>query len=108
MEAEIRYLSNGERRPPVAFKVDEAFALRRGETQAASTMRSRLTDRRASRATLLRATLRGKELTAFPTGERRREMYKWMIRRDRLRRETLRTWLAQAAPVSTHGRCPYT
>lgn len=36
-----------------------------------------------------------KELAALPPGERRREMYEWMIRRDRLRMETLRIWLAQ-------------
>jgi hypothetical protein len=34
------------------------------------------------------------ERDALPPGERRREMYEWMIRRDRLRMETLRKWLA--------------
>ena len=38
-----------------------------------------------------------KELAALPPGERRREMYDWMIRRDRLRMETLRKWLARTA-----------
>jgi hypothetical protein len=37
-----------------------------------------------------------KELTALSPGERRREMYEWMIRRDRLRMETLRRWLEKA------------
>jgi hypothetical protein len=37
------------------------------------------------------------ELAGLPPGERtRREMYDWMIRRDRLRLETLAKWLAQA------------
>ena len=36
-----------------------------------------------------------KELAALPAGARRRETYEWMIRRDRLRMETLRSWLAR-------------
>jgi hypothetical protein len=40
------------------------------------------------------------ELAALPPGERRREMYTWMIRRDRLRMETLRGWLAEATSGS--------
>jgi hypothetical protein len=39
------------------------------------------------------------ELSALPPGERRREMYQWMIRRDRLRMETLRGWLAAGSPA---------
>ena len=36
-----------------------------------------------------------KEVAALSPNERRREMYEWMIRRDRLRMETLRKWLTQ-------------
>ena len=39
-----------------------------------------------------------KELAALPPGECRREMYEWMIRRDRLRMETLRKWLGGGSP----------
>jgi hypothetical protein len=37
-----------------------------------------------------------KELTTLLPGERRREMYEWMIRRDRLRMDTLRSWIERA------------
>ena len=40
----------------------------------------------------------GRELTSLSPADRvRREMLEWMIRRDKLRIETLRRWLTQAA-----------